>query len=257
MIGKGQAAGIVITPSCDLAQNKVETISYLPIVPFTEFFSLPSILPQIRTVIDAQLKILNTLDQLSWLTNYTPPSREQIESCRRQLGEIKKNQKNKDKLVAIDRVSIALDIISVPHSKPIDASRLSKLFGSKWKEQKQKIIANQRADTHFLPFDLQPAEWSGVPCHSLVLFRYPFTAPIQIFNAAQDIALQDWQGWCNQSSSSLPSASQFASTRPIKRVRLASEFLADLIARFSALYGRIGSPDFTEATKSEYSLAIG
>jgi hypothetical protein len=39
--------GVVITPSCDLANAKTETVSYLPIVPILSYFAIPAGLPKI------------------------------------------------------------------------------------------------------------------------------------------------------------------------------------------------------------------
>ena len=38
----------------------------------------------------------------------------------------------------------------------------------------------------------------------------------------------------------------------MKALRIRPRFLSDLLTRFTALYSRIGSPDFTEGTVDQY-----
>ena len=48
MLEKDLLPGLVITPSCDLANEKVETITYLPIVPVGFYLSHVGAIPDIR-----------------------------------------------------------------------------------------------------------------------------------------------------------------------------------------------------------------
>lgn len=73
-------------------------------------------------------------------------------------------------------------------------SRLRLLFTDKEFEQTaEKIVRNSyRLDLHFLPADGQPKDWSAVAEHSVVLFRYPMSVPLDLLDAAQTQSLKDW-----------------------------------------------------------------
>src|SRR5712671_1245325 len=73
-------SGIVVTPACDLANRKVETITYLPIVSLQEYFSSRACLPDHLKVIDGQLTVAGLDVQLSSLTVSLPPSAQDLDA---------------------------------------------------------------------------------------------------------------------------------------------------------------------------------
>jgi len=133
------------------------------------------------------------------------------------------------------------------------------LFGDKaFKSIIKGIVSNAyRQDIHFLPADEQDSAWSGVPRHSVVLFRYAFSAPVEIFECAQDISLTDWPAAIQRLSRFIPGVCAFSQERPMKRVSLKPRFLADLVTRYVAMYVRLGSPDFTHQTVTQFINQIG
>src|SRR5438105_2178746 len=50
------AHGLVITPACDLANRKVETITYLPILPISAYLTTAGFLPDVARGVNGQLE---------------------------------------------------------------------------------------------------------------------------------------------------------------------------------------------------------
>lgn len=110
-----------------------------------------------------------------------------------------------------------------------------------------RIVRNSFSnDIHFILSDNQDKEWSIIPVHSAVLFRHLMTAPIEIFDMAQDLSVSDWSAKMTRLSRAFPYSKAFKSLRPLKALTISPIFLHDLLARFVTLYFRMGSPDFTE-----------
>ena len=125
----------------------------------------------------------------------------------------------------------------------------TKAFGAKnWNATVQQVLRNShRLDLFFLPSDAQPISWSAIPDHSVVLFRYPFSAPIQLLECAQDVQLTNWDTVIGELRPLLPGIDAFA-TRPLKRGTLRPGFLGDLLTRFVSMHVRLGAPDLSEGT---------
>src|SRR5688500_442058 len=68
-----QCGGIVITPACDLANNKAETITYLPVISAIEWFGTTAFLPELRRTLDGQWKIVSDEMLLTWPMGYRIP----------------------------------------------------------------------------------------------------------------------------------------------------------------------------------------
>jgi len=144
------------------------------------------------------------------------------------------------------------------HEAAATTERHCRLFGVKaFNSVLIQIVRNARSDTHFLPADCQPPEWSGMPMHSVALFRYPLSAPIELFDRTYNTTEAEWPALMGRLGRFFPAASVFAAKRPMKRLTLRSRFAADLITRYLALYSRIGSPDFSDHTIAGYVASIG
>ena len=135
---------------------------------------------------------------------------------------------------------------------------LQMLFGEKDLRSKLcKIITNSHAhDIHFLPSDGQSIEWSGIINHSVVLFRYAFSVPMEILDRAQDINEGSWEDCIERLKNRIPGVTCFSRIRPLKYTSLKPRFLSDLLTRYVALYVRIGSPDFSAQTINKYSSDV-
>jgi hypothetical protein len=88
--------GIVITPACDLANDKVETITYLPVISISNFLTTSSFLIEIKSA------LLGISDQLKYtefraFTNQVwPPSSYDMERMKTAISGLTETTKKKD-----------------------------------------------------------------------------------------------------------------------------------------------------------------
>ncbi|WP_157640857.1 hypothetical protein [Burkholderia ubonensis] len=263
LLGMRRRAGIVITPPCDLAQGKVETITYLPIVSLGSYFSTSAFLPVVMRELRGQLTLLQIDDLPISNGRFSLPPMEAMIRVEMKLQEIKSGQKTgaKEKASAC-KATACLEILKNIYDGELSecgAQTVCDALGSKYaKNLYENLIKNSHAiDLHFLPKDGQPTEWSAIEYHSLVLFRYPITAPVELFDEAQEVGTRDWHSAVARVAKKVPAAAAFAETRPMKRALLKSGFFADLLTRYAAMHVRVGSPDFTQTTVGNYISDLG
>ncbi|MFN4315485.1 MAG: hypothetical protein ACK4E0_14390 [Chitinophagaceae bacterium] len=242
------SSGIVITPACDLANSKVETLTYLPIVGMSEYFCSRSYYPYLITKVVALSNSMQDYTAQSFLLkNFI------IEIPDLDFIYEHYNSKERDKNGNILRILSGLTLIRHICDRgelSVDYDLLAKCFSQKEIQGvKREIVRNSfSSDLHFLPKDNQDSDWSAVKSHSVVLFRYPITIPIEIMDVANDSSILDWRAKMTQISKTFTISKEFSAIQPIKSLRLKEAFLSDLLTRFTALYIRIGSPDFDDAT---------
>jgi hypothetical protein len=257
-LGNTSNSGIVITPACDLSNRKVETITYLPIISLHSYFITSSFIPEITKKICGQLQSVDLLSLCQLINEkpgrYSLPNNDHLNElyCGIKLCKSKN-------ILAIQRVEAGIRTLQrIKGLEPTDATKLTNdvklLLGEHdFRVIVERIINNSyRQDLHFLPSDEQNIAYSGLPNHSIALFRYAFSAPVEIFEAAQDLNISDWTAFVNKLSMDIPGTSVFSLLQPIKKLRLKSIFLADLITRYTAMYARLGSPDFPPHAVREF-----
>lgn len=252
-LGTNTLPGIVVTPACDLMNRKVGTLTYLPIIPIRSYFSTSSYLPEIYRLIESNLsnaRQRQSVPEIELTRRYIPPPdavRQQLRQIASSLQDTKAGKEAKVLLAASD----ILDLIASPHLHEVPAEKLDELLGERnLRTLVHRLVGNsQSLDLHFLPADGQDADWSGIKQHSLVLFRYAFSAPVELFDCAQDTALSDWPAVVRDIGRFYPGVSSFEE-RPMKRLNLKTAFLSDLLTRYVALHVRLGSPDFTEERRT-------
>ena len=129
---------------------------------------------------------------------------------------------------------------------------MAKLFGAEWEKLLRRILTNAfSSNLHFLPSDGQDHAFSAVPNHSLVLFRYPISVPIEVLNLARDASERMWPEIVAEHKGVIPTLEYFEGLFPIKVSCLKTHFLADILCRFIAVYNQVGSPDFTKESISK------
>lgn len=258
LLGTKPIRGIVITPACDLINRKVETITYIPILSIAEFFSTAGPFSEVANAICGQHQVLFPKAPLRNNRDTDIPTF--IEAVMGAIQEIEKiGFKGKKDLDAAARIVAGMRILKLIADKEIHAvpqSDLRLLFGKEWSEILEKFIRNSYTFCHFLPQDQQDLEWSGVPMHSIALFRYPITAPVALFDFAQDTNLNDWEHTMNACVAAMPIASSFMGERPIKLLTLRSPFVADLLTRYVAIHVRLGAPDFSRSAITKFCFEI-
>jgi hypothetical protein len=261
-LGPESCTGIVVTPACDLSWRKSDTATYLPVIPLRAYFSLDAALPLVMEKLSAAATQLRSDLAPDWSSDaYLAPSHDDLDAACKNLDSFAAAQQlgGKDTR-ALSQVKSGIEIIKYIKREgtyEIPVSTLECLFGSEWGKLKERMIRNNFSPaTHFIPRDMQDDIFSGVKAHSLVLFRYPLTIPLRILNLAQETGQDGWQARLD--SMGLPKLLRdaFAGERPIKLLSLRSTFLSDMLTRFSALYNRVGSPDFTGETVATYKAEV-
>lgn len=116
----------------------------------------------------------------------------------------------------------------------------------------RKIFTNSyKSDVHFFPALLNAGEYSAISAHSVALFRYAYSIPVEILNAAQSSNQEWWAKDCNDLASEFPIVKEFQ-TWPVKLSALKDDFLSDLLSRYLGMFMRLGSRDFTSQTINQF-----
>ncbi|OCJ51110.1 hypothetical protein A6U92_05595 [Agrobacterium rubi] len=252
--------GIVVSPACDVSNFKTETITYLPIIPVRSYFSTIGYLPLARREITERLRSAAFDAEIIWPEpGYLPPRLEELDRAllliERRLGRPKVSKQEAEHLpraAAGIRITRACADFRLEEAPLAD---IATLYGSKWLDFRKQIISNSfRPDLHFLPRD-RDDDIGGSPFlpHSLVLFRYPMTIPAEFLWAAQNHHPDQWGTFIQQNAMTSSLVMQFSSVPPLKCLSLKSAFLADLLGRFTTLFSRVGSPDFSSAALERIS----
>jgi hypothetical protein len=262
LLHRDRTSALVVTPSCDLSNRKVSTITYLPIISFLDWVSCRDFLPE----------ILGSMSSLAEQLGSLGISDSSVESSGEIFGVELSNQllMLTDKLTNEDvtkslRNSCERFIAGAKHLKrvsggePADVRDLEVCLTKKrWQQLRSQVVRNAlRSDLYFLPADGNDPDVSPAAVHSLALFRYPLTAPMSVLDSAQDASLCDWSTATSALASHEPMARAFSNVRPLKCLRLRDRFLSDLLTKFVAVYSRLGSPDFSQESVETISRELG
>jgi hypothetical protein len=251
----GFVSGLVITPACDLANWKVDTITYIPVVSLRTFFTTRLSLQRIKDEVSSQLDTAGFSTILDIPPGYISPRIEELRAARTHLRNESSNAAlGKKQREAIERAInglIVLGNIAANTPDPGDFSRVQGLFAKQFREWHSRILRNAVSDVHFLPADRQRAEWSAIPVHSVALFHYPLSLPIAVLELAQQHYAAAWDSIRQAHAQGFPCLSHMT-RRPIKKALLRHRFVVDVIARLTNMFGRLGSPDFTTHTLERF-----
>ncbi|WP_139333687.1 hypothetical protein [Bosea sp. TND4EK4] len=255
-------AGITITPACDVSNFKSETITFLPIVSIQQYLSTLSMLPTVRRKLIERLTSAGIVSGINWPEpGYEPPHEGSIDLEIIRLSQILQDQKTKEKHRAhIERALAGLRITKnccSTQDREANIADYDKLYGSEWSEIKEQIVKNSfRSDIHFLPKSDNSDISYGLAQHSVALMRYPITVPSEILTRAISTSEQSWPEFLSSYRSISTASVLFSKARPIKISSLKSQFMSDLLSRFTSLFSRIGSPDFSKFTITKYCAEI-
>jgi hypothetical protein len=263
LLRRERCSAIVVTPSCDLSNRKVNTITYLPIIGCREWMASREFNGEI---IGAMLSLIDQLGPVGISNGSALEGPETFSSDLAnqvvQLRETLKDQDlNKSLRGAVQRyVAGANHLKRVCDGETIDVRDIETCLSKRrWSQIRVNIVTNAfRQDLYLLPADgNDDVDISPVNQHSVVLFRCPLTVPVSVLDTAQDMSMDDWPSATTLLSKEDPMAPAFADKRPLKALRLQNRFLADLLTKFVALYSRLGSPDFTRTTIETLSEELG
>lgn len=242
---------VVITPACDLSQNKTETVTVLPIISIFDYLHSKSFYNDVWNEFYSKLKQYGADDFLP-ISKFSHPKKEKLHQVIQNL-EGKKGTKTLS-----DALKLYIDYIrytELSESERVAQPKpdLPKLLTTKtYDTVLKKILTNSyKSDIHFFPAHLNAGEYSAIKCHSVALFRYSFSIPVEILNTAQLSNEEWWTQDCSILSDDFPIIKNFQ-TWPIKLSTLKDDFLSDLLSRYVGMIMRMGSRDFTTQTISQF-----
>jgi len=248
---------VVITPACDLVNRKVETVTYLPILGVGTYLTSRSHLPEILRTINGQLKAcgLEITNGEYFETSF--PRLEDVQRIKNLWAEYSLGRLNAKQKTAAERAGAGLGAIMEMFAGNRNVSlvqNLKTLFGEKdFAATARKLVTNShRTDLHFLPDDGQVKAWTIIGEPSIALFRYPLSIPIDVLDLAQTVSESSWGTEVVRLRAFYPCVDALTTSRPLKALRIRPRIMSDLLTRFTALYGRLGSPDFTDGTIDRY-----
>ncbi|MBD8696638.1 hypothetical protein [Stenotrophomonas sp. CFBP 13718] len=253
--------GLVITPACDLANRKVETLTYLPIVNLSDYLVGRAFSVEVLRVLKAQVKSLG-LDPSAFdgLRGVSLPPIEALKVLHRSATDELSTCKSVKNAQCYKRVIGAINHIISIRKRCDDRTvqELREILGVKdFDRAVREIVRNAYSnDLHFLPSDGRIAETSVINEHCVALFRYAMSIPVELLELAQEPNYRDWPAAVAGMAGEFPLVVH-APIRPMRIGRLKALFVPDLVSRFTSLHVRMGSPDFSSETVSEYSTQIG
>lgn len=261
VLGLSHVSGLVITPPCDLANRKAETIVYLPILSVSQYFHTTGAYPDIREKTQGLLTAGKLKSAVEWPANrYSLPHPSTLTDASKAISDHLAAKRRGDKEIeALNRAQAGISIIRKMASgeSTTDNGELNRLFGPDWTSMKSKLVTNSySSDLHFLPKDEQTPGFGSLEDHSVVMFRYPLTAPIEVLDLAQTCHEREWAAAMDRLNRTYPCANIFQNKQPLKILSLKNDFLADLLNRYCSVYSRIGSPDFTSSSVQRISKEI-
>lgn len=242
-----QSSAIVITPACDLANNKCDWVSFVPVVPLREWFVGRSFF---RDVV-LQLKEAASLLQLmipvflesASITGSHSQALNELEGKVLGIRPVKGQQAH------IDRCRAAFLVLRAQiGSGSCTVNDVRACFARGGFEKMVRAVTGNsyRGDIHFLPSDGRVHPYSAMEEDSVALFRYVFSRPIELLEAANDTASQDWASAQDGICDFFPSVTMIPGLRPIKVGALTKVVHSDLVARFVSNQVRLGAPDLPD-----------
>lgn len=216
--------GVIITPRCDLANDKARIVNYLPVVSLNEFFATEAsydLLDRAKGELLDSLKkqIKKTPAALGLLAIGVPP--DDVESQMAGLGQqeacspgdLKHLKEAAEKWRRIreheKRESLPLSLLDgIVSAQDI-------------RRKKTSLIKNNQSTVHFFP----PSP-PHIPEPSLALLRNVMTIDIDVIRGT---------GLAEERAT------------PERLLRVRSPFIESLMARLGALFGRVGVPDILDA----------
>jgi hypothetical protein len=253
------ASGIVVTPACDLAHRKADTLTFLSIFPVRMYFLSPAYQPEIAKSLLGQLQAAQCV-KATFLKAIQNPHELTNSAIQELSGLISGGGLSTREKSALTRAIAGFELLGMDCETASEDStkKLELLLGEKdFLNLTERIVGNShRGDIHFLPPDCQQAEWSGIVQPSVVMFRHASSLPVSLFDKAQELDEVDWAGAITRLGYSSDRHKHFSQRRPLKRLTLKSRFYADLMTRYVGMCTRLGAPDFSDNDISKYVSLI-
>jgi len=233
--------GLVITPACDLENDKVEMITYLPMIPLGEFLRSEYFMPTIEKEIRAKWNTCHKEGILAY---------EVVENIKANLNApdlsspIVLNSKLHKKAQGVfDMAKKATEAFVGFRDSDIRSrhNMLEQIFGKKVaKNIVSGIVKNSGRDCfYFLPKEADD-KGNSLEC-SVIAFHGAMSVPKYYLDIASSSGDVDWVMRRDReiNNNILCATNDF----PIKVATLNHEILVDLINKFCRLYLRLGAPE--------------
>ena len=247
--------GLVITPACDLSNNKSETITFLPLCTVNEYLGSRAFAYECWLEIQPLFSRLSGYDRLQEPRRYDLLSVSSLEFAKNCTHDSVGKKLTEAEL---GRLSAYLKYLIAAANGSANASNLKDFFKTdKFKGILKKLVENSlKPDIHFLPSDDLPIEYSAVGSHSIVLFRYPLSLPIEHLNEVRTMSSEE-EWWAHvQKRKGVEKVLSSFGEWPIKLACLRKEFYGDLLSRYVNMFVRLGSPDFDDASVANFASEI-
>lgn len=247
MLGRATVPGVVITPACDLAQCKSETVTYLPII------SVGDYLASAACRHECWQEAVKVLEKLPSFAAVFPPRRFELISDEDLEAAIGAGTDTKNRPLAeheISRIQAYKEYVKASRSGSATIAHVKNSFkADRFDMMTSRLVTNAfKSDIHFLPADALAYGARPVPTHSVVLFRYPLTVPAPVLDMAQHSTEVQWKSPHLGAGGDYEVLLKQMPEWPVKLASLKNEFLSDLISRYLGVHIRLGSEDFTEQT---------
>jgi hypothetical protein len=232
-------------------------------VPVADYLCSRAFLSEVLKITDGQLNASKAGIELKGIDSPLPPSAADVDAAVRLLEEyVSRSKLGEKESRAAQRAKDGLDILLTivkSASRQTALPALTRAMGEREIQSVfRRIVTNGlRSDVHFLPSDRQPKDWTALPLHAVALFRYPMTIPIDLLDVAVATSNEAWSSEMSRWLEMYPCASTLTANRPMKPLRVRTQYIADLLTRYSSLYGRLGSPDFSEIMIERFVSEIG
>jgi hypothetical protein len=236
--------GIVITPRCDFSHDKTPVVNYLPIVSVREYIRIGGgfnlVAQEASKGREAlkyaarMLKVDNLLEMgltAEEIAKFVQSQRTDasdksaITKSERQIADLLKCDARLKTLQSVEDVSSLSD----DHIRDLIPEKALTRFLN-------DVVRNAVTDVHFLPPCL-----NLLPSPSVVLFRHIYTCPIALLKLA-DSCLNETD-WIGALKTGTLRGYPENHPKPERILRLKTPYLESSMARFSALFGRIGVRD--------------
>jgi hypothetical protein len=235
--------GVIITPRCDFAHEKSPVINYLPIIDFEEYVFSTACFGLLEAQLnDARSSLKGKADAagLSALAELDLPPWELENSLKSEMNNTEsfisnhRSKAAKDFLAGIEQINTLEELNAKDRLTP---QEMKQQIGTRTFSKLQRdIIKNNSADTYFLP----PCD-GILPRSSVVLLRRIYTCPITTVGGSHPRARHDG-----------PSD---AAITPQRLLRIRSPFAESLMAKFAALFARVGTRDLPEQSLATFMIA--
>lgn len=255
---QGKSSAILITPACDLAQNKCEWVTFVPAIPIKSWLSSRGFFRDILTQLKEACSKVNIvlpieLDSMAITTMHEV-------ALKNVMNKLKQLAGKKGLEVHLNRANSAAKVLlaQLGFSEECAQNDLKQCFTSGNFLRVLKAIAGNayRSDIHFLPSDGRSPPHSVMEADSVALFRYLFSVPIEILVAASDTKNSNWLESMSTIRKSFPSITLPELDRPMKIGSLNKVYQSDLISRFVANQIRLGVPDFPTSYHDDVAQRI-